>query len=153
MVCLFALSGLGVAVLLLIGNELLQELLAHGADTTVSARIWWLVVAALGVAAIVSFAGAAGAGMHRLLAEQTVRYCDEVVLRLTAHVPLRELDSPEFHNYVERATQFGSRSPIALAMAVPQLLGSLVGAIGVAVGLAIVSPLLVPITLLACVPL
>ena len=152
-VCLFALSGLGVAVLLLIGNALLHELLAHGADATVSARIWWLVVAALAVAAIVSFAGSAGAGMHRLLAEQTVRYCSEVVLRLTAHVPLRELDSPEFHDYVERATQFGGRSPIALAMAVPQLLGSIVGAVGVAVGLAVVSPVLVPITLLACLPL
>ncbi|WP_349694037.1 ABC transporter ATP-binding protein [Actinopolymorpha sp. B11F2] len=149
---LFAVSGLGVAGLVLIGNVLLHELIADGAGSSVSSRIWWLVAAAIGVAGAVSFAGAAGAGMHRLLAERTIRYCDEVVLRLTGQVPLREFDSPTFHDRLERARN-GTQRALPLAMAVPQLLGAVVGCVGLAVGLAVVSPWLVPITLLASLPL
>ena len=151
-VCLFAVSGLGVAGLVLIGNVLLHELIAKGAGSSVSAQIWWLVAAAIGVAGAVSFAGAAGAGLHRMLAERTIRYCNEVVLRLASQVPLREFDSPTFHDRLERARN-GTQSSLPIAMAVPELLGALVGCVGLTVGLAVVNPWLVPITLLASVPL
>lgn len=152
-VALFAISGLGVAALLLVGNALLHELIAHGEGTDAPARVWWLVIAAIAIAAAVSFAQAAGAGLHRLLAERTIRYCNEIVLRLTSHVPLREFDSPQFHDRIDRGNRRATDSPLIIAMALPQLLGAVVGSAGIAVGLAVVSPWLVPITLLACLPL
>ncbi|MEQ4208587.1 ABC transporter ATP-binding protein [Actinopolymorpha sp. B9G3] len=149
---LFALSGLGVAVLLLIGNALLHEVIGHETAADLSPDVWWLVAAAIGIAGVVSFAGAAGAGMHRLLAERTIRHCSEVVLRLAGHVPLREFDSPAFHDTLQRAERAGS-STLPIAMAVPQFAGAVVGTVGIAAGLATISPWLVPITLLASVPL
>jgi ATP-binding cassette, subfamily B, bacterial len=151
-VCLFAASGLGVAGLVLIGNVLLHELIAGGAGSQVSAQVWWLVAAAIAVAGAVSFAGAAGAGLHRLLAERTIRYCHEVVLRLTSQVQLREFDSPAFHDRLERARN-GTQSALPIAMAVPELFGAIVGCLGLTVGLAVVNPWLVPITLVASLPL
>ncbi|WP_020578097.1 ABC transporter ATP-binding protein [Actinopolymorpha alba] len=150
---LFAITGVGTAGLLVIGNALLQELIAQGDKAALTPRLGWLVAAAIGIAGIVSFASAAGAGMHRLLAERTVRHCSEIVLRLAAHVPLREFDSPDFHDRLERATRNGTHSPLMVAMAVPQLLGAIVGGAGIAMGLAVVSPWLVPITLVASIPL
>lgn len=152
-VVLFAVSGLGMVGLLLIGNTLLHELIARGDSGTVSTRTWWLVSAALAVAGALSFSGAAAAGLHKLLIERTHRYTNEIVLRVTAHVPLREFDSPAFHDRFERASHGGMNSIMPIAMALPQLLGSLIGAIGIAAGLVVISPWLVPITLLASVPI
>ena len=150
-VTLFAISGLGMVALLLVGSSLLHEL-SHGAQAASSMRVWWLLIAAVGVAGIVSFANAAAAGMHRLLAEQTVRYCNEVMLGAATNASLREFDSAEFHDRLQRARN-NSGSALQVAMAVPQVIAAVVSAAGVTVGLAVVSPWLVPITLLSCVPL
>lgn len=149
---LFAVSSLGMVALLLIGNGLLHELITHGSSGHVSGRLWLLVFIALIVVGVVSFASAAGAGIHRLLVERTFRYYNEVLLRVAASVRLREFDSPEFHDRMQRARTNNS-APMALAMSVPTLGGALVGVVGVAVGLAVINPLLVAITLVACVPL
>jgi len=151
-VVLFAVSSLGMVTLLLIGNALLHELVARGAGGQVSPRLLALVVAALVVAGIVSFAGSAAAGLHRLLVERSIRYYNDIVLRVAASVRLREFDSPEFHDRLQRA-RTNSMAPMSLAMSVPTLLGALIGVVGVAAGLVVINPWLVPITLLACVPL
>lgn len=149
-VVLFALSGLGMAALIMIGNALLQELV-NGQE--ISTRLVGLVSSALLVSAVISFAGSAGAGGHRLLAEETIRYCQQIVLEVTARVSLSEFDNPAFHDRIQRATRSGMNAPLIIAMAVPQLIGALVGAVGIAVGLATMNPVLVPVTLLASVPL
>ena len=151
-VALFGIASLGMVVLLLIGNQLLHELIAHGSDGTWTWRLWILVGTALLVGAVVSFAGAAATGMHRLLVERVIRYYDQILLEVAAAVRLSEFDSPEFHDRLQRA-KTNSMAPMALAMAVPRLLGGLIGVLGVAIGLATVNPLLVVITLVACVPL
>lgn len=149
-VALFAFSGLGMAALIMIGNALLQELV-HGQE--ISTRLIWLVLSALLISGVISFAGSAGAGGHRLLAEETIRYCQQIVLEVTARVRLSEFDNPAFHDRIQRASRSGTNAPLIIAMAVPQLIGAVVGAIGIAVGLATINPLLVPVTVLASLPL
>jgi ATP-binding cassette subfamily B protein len=148
-VALFGTSGLGMVILLLVGNSLLHEL-QHGGRA--STHVWWLLVAAVLVAGVVSFAASAGAGMHRLLAEQTVRYCNDVMLGAASSADLREFEDPEFHDMLQRARR-NSVSALQVAMAVPQVISAAIAAIGVMIGLAVVSPWLVPITLLSCVPI
>lgn len=146
---LFAVSGLGIVALVFFGNALLGELV--GGDP--SERTVPLVVAALVTAALVSFATATGAGMHKLLIERTIRYCNEILLRLTIQAPLREFDDPRFHDRLERAERAVQASPLIVAMAVPQIIGALVSVVGLAGGLFVIHPALVPVTLLASVPL
>jgi ATP-binding cassette subfamily B protein len=151
-VSLFAVSSLGMVALLFIGNRLLQELLSTGSAGSFTGRVWWLVAAALVIGGVVSFAGSAAAGMHRLLVERVIRYYGEITLRVSASVPLREFDSPEFHDRMQRAKS-NQMAPMQLALAVPSLLGASIGVVGVAIGLATVSPWLVGVTLIACIPL
>jgi ATP-binding cassette subfamily B protein len=149
---LFAITSLGMVTLLLLGNELLQELIAHGSASSMSPRLVLLVVAALAVAGVVSFAGSAAQGLHRLLVERSIRYYTDVVLQVAASVRLREFDSPEFHDRLQRA-RTNNMAPMTLAMSVPTVLGAFIGVVGVAIGLLVINPWLVPITLLACIPL
>ncbi len=146
---LFAISGLGIVALVFFGNALLGELVAGNA----SEKTVGLVVAALVTAALVSFATATGAGMHKLLIERTIRYCNEILLRLTIQAPLREFDDPRFHDRLERAERAVQASPMIVAMAVPQIIGALVSVAGLAAGLFVIHPALVPVTLLASLPL
>jgi ATP-binding cassette, subfamily B, bacterial len=142
-----------LVVLLLGGNALLRELMSSRGASHLSGRVWLLVAAALVVAAAVAFSTAMGAALHRLLIERTIRYCTDIVLRVAAHVPLRDFDTPEFHDRLMRASQEGIRSALPIAMAVPQLAAAVVTGAGISGGLAVVSPWLVPITLLAGIPL
>ncbi len=151
-IALFAISSLGLVVELLIGNALLHEIIRHGDRHGLSERAGWLLGAIVVLAGIVAFATAAGAGLHRLLAERTIRFCTEAVLVVAANVPLSEFDTPEFHDRIQRA-RANAMSPLQIAMAVPQLVGAVVGAVAVTAGLAVVSPWLVPIVLLSAIPL
>lgn len=149
---LFAVSSLGLVVELMIGNKMLNVLVGHGHDAPLTPQIWVMLIAVVVISGIVAFAGSAGAGLHRLLTERTVRYCMSIMLTLAARVPLREFESPDFHDRLERVRQ-NHNSPIQIAMAAPQLLSAAAGAIAVLVGLALINPILVPITLLSAVPI
>jgi ATP-binding cassette subfamily B protein len=148
-VAMFATSGLGMVVLLLIGNSLLRELRHSGHPTM---HVWWLLVGAVVVAGVVSFANSAGVGLHRLLAEETMRYCSDVMLRVGSSAGLREFESPEFHDMLQRARS-NSTAALQIAVAVPQVISAAISAVGVTIGLAVISPWLVPITLISCLPL
>lgn len=148
-VSLFGISSLGMVVLLLIGNSLLHELQRNGVATL---HVWWLLVGAVVAAGVVSFANSAGMGLHRLLAEDTMRYCNDVMLRVANSAELREFESPEFHDMLQRARN-NSTSALQIAMAVPQVISAAIGAVGVTIGLAVISPWLVPITLISCIPI
>lgn len=151
-VALLAISSLGMVALLFIGNRLLQELISSGSAGSFTPQVWGLAVAALVVGGVVSFAGSAAAGMHRLLVERVIRYYGEITLRVAASVPLREFDSPEFYDRMQRAKS-NQMAPMQLALAVPSLIGAGIGVVGVAIGLATVNPWLVGVTLIACIPL
>jgi len=84
--------GLGMVALLLVGSSLLHEL-SHGAQAASSMRVWWLLIAAVGVAGIVSFRNSPPPDA-RLLAEQTVRYCNEVMLGAATNASLRNSTRP-----------------------------------------------------------
>jgi len=74
------------------------------------------------------------------------------MLGAATNASLREFDSAEFHDRLQRARN-NSGSALQVAMAGAQVIAAVVSAAGVTVGLAVVSPWLVPITLLSCVPL
>ncbi|GAB3422290.1 ABC transporter ATP-binding protein [Flindersiella endophytica] len=149
-IVLFAVSGIGLVVELLIARMLLTELLTHGG--TVTTALWQLLLAVVLVAALVTFSGAAATGIHRLLAERVVWFTSQGMLEAAIRSSLRDFDTPEFHDQIRRV-QRNSGSAIPIAMAVPQLISAVVSAVGLAVVLAVINPWLVLITVASCVPI
>lgn len=149
-ITLFALSGIGLVIELLLARMLLTELLTHGG--TVTTALWQLLVAVVLIAALVAFSGAAATGIHRLLAERVVWFTSQGMLEAAIRSSLRDFDTPEFHDQIRRV-QRNSGSAIPIAMAVPQLISAVVSAVGLAVVLAVINPWLVLITVASCVPI
>ena len=144
-------TGLGFAVELFLGRELVGRL--TGADgPSSSAGTWLLLAGAVVVAAGIAFGQLASTGLHRLLAERVMYWCNEQVLRLTAECETREFDTPDFHDRIRRA-RTGAGSSITIAMAAPQLVASAITSIGLLAAVGATAPVLIPVALLSGVPL
>lgn len=149
---LLGISSLGMIIALMVGNTLLHALVGPPDEAVLTPTIWTLLIMIVVLSGLVAFAGAAGAGLHRLLTERTIRYCSATTLAVAAKAPLREFESAQFHDRLQRVKQ-NHNSPLEIAIAVPQLMSAAIGAVAVVIGLAVINPLLVPITLLSAVPI
>src|SRR5262245_55609675 len=99
---LFAISGIGLVVELLLARQLLTELLEQGNGNTVSSTVYQLLVAVVLVAGVVAFSGAAATGLHRLLAERVVWFTSQGMLEAAIRSTLRDFDTPEFRDQIRR---------------------------------------------------
>lgn len=145
------LSGIGVAAEVVVGRRLLESVLT-AQQTTAGLAAVWPSAAVLGV--ITAALGAAGAVLRereRLLTELTSRYAQDRILDVTCAADLAAFDQPEFHDRAARAQMGVLRVP-QLVFGLQGLGRSLAGAIGAAVALFAVAPELVPVALLALVP-
>jgi ATP-binding cassette subfamily B protein len=146
-------SGLGIALLLLVGRKALSVVL--NAPTPVEgleeAIPWFGVVLVIYV--FLNFAYSAHAGIHKLLAERTVRYFQDRILKAAAAVDLKKFESPEFYDRLRRAQENGSMTPLQVSLNLPILTGGLLTAVGIMVALAFMKPVLVPFVVIAAIPL
>lgn len=104
------------------------------------------------VAAGIAFGQLASTGLHRLLAERVMYWCNEQVVRLTAECETREFDTPDFHDRIRRARN-GASSSITIAMAAPQLVAATITSLGLIAAVGATAPVLIPVALLSGVPL
>jgi ATP-binding cassette, subfamily B, bacterial len=157
------LSGVGVAAEVVVGRQVLQAILqadhavgsggslaaagSGGGWNTVwpSAALLGIITALLGAATVVQ------REQQRLLAELTSRYAQGRILDVTCQVELAAFDEPEFHDQVARA-QAGTMHAPQMVFGLQGLGRSVTGTIGAAAALFAVAPLLVPLALLAIVP-
>src|SRR6266852_1026496 len=114
MAVLELLSGVGVAVEVVVGRRVLEAVLvtqhtrAGLANVWPSAALLGIITAALGLA------GAVLREQQRMLSELTSRYAQDRILDVTCAVELAAFDQPEFHDRVARA-QAGARGGDARA--------------------------------------
>lgn len=146
-------SGAGVAILLFVGRQAIAAVLSASdpAEGLVDAAPYFGVV--LFVYAMLNFASSAHTGMHRLLAERTIRYFQDRILRAAGAVDLDKFESPEFYDRLRRAQENGSMTPLQISMHLPTLTGGLLTAAGIMVALLVMEPILVPFVILAAIPL
>jgi ATP-binding cassette subfamily B protein len=147
-----ALGGLGLALPILGGRELLDGLLDGGAAANVPAVLAQAALVA-GLLGLIGLATAVGAARDDVLSELINRYAMGRVLDVACAVDLEEFERPEFHNRLERASMSARIRPHQLTQGLGALSGALMGTAGVALALAAIEPLLIPLTLLAAVPL
>ncbi len=147
------LSGVAVGAQILVARYVLDEVLAaqdEGAGIGAVAPSLLLLV---GITTLVALATAAQRELSSLLAEVVSRDATGRILDVAAAVDLEAYETPEFHDRLERARFNANNRPV---MAVNGLLGiasGIITTIGIAVGLVVLHPLLVPVTMVALIPL
>lgn len=150
MTVLEVISGVGTAVQVVVGRGALTALLAtqHGGAV---ADVWPGVVALAAVTAILGLAGVVIRELQRMMTELTTRYAQDQILDVTCVVELAAFDEPEFHDKAARAQAGVLRAP-QMVFGLQMLGRSAAGTIGAAAALLTVAPLLVPVALLALLP-
>jgi ATP-binding cassette subfamily B protein len=151
MAALELLSGIGVAVEVLVGRRVLEAVLTAQHTTTGLAGVWPSAVALSVITAVLGVAGTVLREQQRLLSELTARSAQDRILDMTCAADLAAFDQPEFHDRAARAQAGVMRVP-TLVFGLQGLGRSLAGAIGAAAGLLAVAPVLVPVALLALIP-
>ncbi len=151
MAVLELLSGIGVAVEVLVGRHVLAAILLTQ-HTSAGLGSVWPSAALLGIITVVlGVAGVVLREQQRMLTELTTRYAQDRILDVTCAVELAAFDEPEFHDQVARAQAGVMRAP-QMVWGLQGLGRSMTGAIGAAAALLAVAPLLLPMALLALIP-
>ncbi len=150
-VALKLVSGAGLAAALLVGRELLGALSPDGEGVD---RATFLVHVAA-VTAIISALGivaAAGREVREVLSEKTARHAKARIVDVATAVELRAYETPAFHDRLVRAIS-GQHRPIQLVDGLVGTIGAVAGVAGVVVALLAIQPWLVPLLIVAAIPL
>ncbi|MGH9156782.1 MAG: ATP-binding cassette domain-containing protein, partial [Acidimicrobiales bacterium] len=146
-------TGVGVGVQLLVGSRVLSTILtADRLDRDAGDVLPGLAIL-LGVTTVVGFAGRAQTELRLVIAELTGRHAQARVIDIATVVDLEAFERPDFHDRLQRATTAALFRPHSMTQDVITLLSLGVGVIGITAALAALQPLLLPIVLLAYVPL
>jgi ATP-binding cassette, subfamily B, bacterial len=148
-----AVNGVGLAVVLLLGKEVLDGVIAAGRGGAgaelVLPRLLLLTVVMAGLGCL----SAVGREHREILAELTSRYAQSQIIDVACAVELEAYETPAFHDRLVRAAGGGQFRPWQVVEGLTGLAGALVGIAGVTLALLALQPWLVPLVLAAGVPL
>ena len=150
-VSLQILGAITLALQLLLGKQLLDQL---GDDTP--GLLWhvaWPLVGLTVCTVIAAAAQALATERQRLLMELVQRHLEERIINVVVGIELQELDDPHFHDRLRRAMTSYVDRPYDLVNGVVSAIGAGVGVLAIGAVLLPVSPWLLPVVLLAAIPL
>ena len=164
LVLIFGVQLLGsalVAVQVLVGREALTRVLGGGGNPTAEGgaegdllkAVAGPLVTLAGVSLLAGLAGAVRGQRMRLLSEAVQRAVWDRVLSTTTRVGLDRFDDPAFYDRLQRVTTNAVSRPVGVAQGLVGILGGLVGSVGLVVVLWTIQPVLLPVLVLAGVPL
>jgi ATP-binding cassette subfamily B protein len=166
LVLIFGVQLLGsalVAVQVLVGREALTRVLgggggaasgaASGAEGDLLRAAAGPLVTLAGVSLLAGLAGAVRGQRMRLLSEAVQRAVWDRVLNTTTRVGLDRFDDPAFYDRLQRVTTNAVSRPVGVAQGLVGILGGLVGSVGLVIALWTIQPVLLPVLVLAGVPL
>jgi ATP-binding cassette, subfamily B, bacterial len=144
-------GGGGIALLLLVGQQGLQALLAalQGGQSLAAVAPWALAIAC--IAGIQSFVTAVQRERQEILGEVIQRHIEEHVLEVASAVDLLGFETPAFHNRVQRMQLSGPQS-LNLIFGLSGLISGAVGVVAVLVTLTTIEPVLVIMVLIVFIP-
>lgn len=90
---------------------------------------------------------------QQLLSELVQRHASRPVTEVATAIGLRDFDTPEFHDRMQRAQATAMVRPIQVTSGVLTMGGAVLGLMGVVVALVILSPVLLVVALLGFLPL
>lgn len=146
-------AGVGLAAQLLVGARMLATILEADRSGRGLNDVIPGLLALLAVTAVVGFVTSAQGVVAGLLGELTGRHAVARLLDIAALVDLEAYESPEFHDRLQRARTAAMGRPQSMAMDLTRLIGSLIGVAGLLVALAALQPLVLPVIVVAYMPL
>lgn len=90
---------------------------------------------------------------QQLVTELVQRHASRPVTEVATAIGLKDFDTPEFHDRLQRAQQTALVRPLQVTSAVLNMSRALLGLFGVVVALFVLSPLLLVVSLLGFIPL
>jgi ATP-binding cassette subfamily B protein len=146
-------ASIGLAAQLLIARTVLQEVLqVERGELDVRAVALALGALALIIAAV-AFAETVSSELTLLLGELTGRRAAEQVIEVSAAVPLEAFERPDFYDRLERARFNAGARNMAAARSIVGLIGTSLAVLGIGAALVVIEPLLVPLMLVAPLPM
>ncbi len=141
--------------MLLLGRGVLAGVLtADQTGTSAStAGVLPRLVALTAIVATLGFVAALGRETSTLLGTRTQRHAQGRIIDVACAVELEAYETPAFHDRLLRASLGGQARPMQLVDGLLGLLGATIGILGVTAALLALQPWLVPLVLVAAVPL
>ena len=146
-------TGVGVAVQLLVGKQLLTAVVAADREGADLASVAPELVVLVATTMLLTIVAAVQAEQQRILAELVTRYVDDRLLDVAVAVDLEAFERPAFFDRLQRAHVSGQSRPWQMTAGLMTLVGSAVAMLGIAVALLAIQPVLLPLVLLASLPL
>ncbi len=147
-------NGAGLAVALVFGRDLIESVLT--ADTGDAAPGIGVVapqlVAVLLIVAALGLVTAAGREVREILSETTARHAKQAILDVANRVELSAYETPSFLDRLVRASS-GEHRPIQMVDGLIGTIGAVASIGGIIVALLAIQPWLVPLLILAGLPL
>lgn len=147
-------NGAGLAAALIFGRNLIGSVLTAGSsgDAPGIVAVAPHLALVVGIIAILGLATAAGREVREILSETTARHAKQAIIDVAAGVELAAYETPAFHDRLVRATA-GEHRPIQMVDGLIGTIGAITGIAGIIAALLAIQPWLVPILLLAGLPL
>jgi len=147
------LNGLLLAAQVLLVGLVLDAILGvEEANQPWSDVVWPVAGLALAMS-LTTVAGTLQGQFQRLLGELVVRRTWSSVLSVSTSVPLIEYEDPDFYDRLQRVQSNAISQPFAMTQGLIGLLGGVAGLIGLVASVLVLSPVILPLLLLAGVPL
>jgi ATP-binding cassette subfamily B protein len=146
------LTGIGVAVQLLIGRSILDVVVSSGGGRTLgdlAPQVAGLAV----ITTLVGFAGSALGERRVVLAELVEQHVQGRIIDVVTAVELEAFDRPTFYDRLQRAKVNAAERSWRVVFGIVSLLNGLTGIVALGVVLLSIQPVVLPLVLLACAPL
>lgn len=151
-VALKLVNGVGIAAALLLARDLAASVLASGDQPGGMRTVVPGLVALMVVVAVLGLVASAGREVREVLSETTARHAKERIIDVTTAVELTSFEVPSFHDRLVRAAA-GEYRPIQMVDGLIGTFGALASIAGIVVALVAIQPWLVPLLLVAGLPL
>ena len=147
------LNGLLLAAQVLLVSSVLNSII-RVQDSDVSWNIVLLPVAGLALAmGLTTVAGATQAQLQRLLGELVIRRTWTSVLDVSTSVPLIEYEKPRFYDRLQRVQSNAVSQPFVMTQGLIGIVGGLAGLAGLVASVLVLSPVVLPLLMVAGLPL
>jgi ATP-binding cassette subfamily B protein len=149
--CLQVVTGVGLAVQVLVAQRVLSRIIAGGDGGDFSDVLPSLVLL-MAVGFVITLGRAVLGELQRVLSEMVARYAISSVLDVAAEVDLIAYEEPEFANRLQRAQLNAVLRPVQMTNGLLGIIGGVIAVAGVGAALLALSPLFLAVVLVAGIP-
>lgn len=145
-------QGAATGVELLVVRNILAAVLTGASHHDYLPAIEQLVVL-VALQTVIGLVGTYTTMQQQLVTELVQRHASRPVTEVATAIGLKDFDTPEFHDRMQRAQQTAMMRPLQVTNAVLTIGRSLLGLVGIVIAMLILSPLLLAVALLGFLPL